>query len=157
MRTSRFLRDYAGAARERRDFYSRPLPLYPWTGRPANGYPRFMLLLRRCAALAAAYALALQLVLSAFAAVAPLALAAEAGFAICRGDDSNTPAGPAAHDPCSACLAHCSGTAAGPEREASPLAWPLGATSFVHSFTLAAAPSAATQTREHSPRAPPPG
>jgi hypothetical protein len=43
------------------------------------------------------------------------------------------------------------------EREASPLAWPLGATSFVHSFTLAAAPSAATQPREHSPRAPPPG
>jgi len=69
-------------------------PLYPWTGRPANGYSRLMLLLRRCAALAAAYAVALQLVLSAFAAVAPLALAAEAGFAICRGGDS-APAVPA--------------------------------------------------------------
>ena len=131
-------------------------PLYPWTGRPAGGYSRLMLLLRRCAALAAAYAVALQLVLSAFAAVAPLALAAEAGFAICRGGDS-APAVPAAHDPCSACLAHCAGAAAGPQRAASPLTWPPGSTLFVHSFALAAAPSAATQARGHSPRAPPLG
>jgi len=156
MRTSRFLRDYAGAARERRASIRVALALYPWTGRPASGYSRFMLLLRRCAALAAAYAVALQLVLSTFAAVAPLALATEAGFAICRGDDS-APAAPAAHDPCGACLAHCAGAATGPQREASPLTWPHGAASFVHSFALAAAPSAATQARGHSPRAPPLG
>jgi len=116
-----------------------------------------MLLVRRCAALAAAYAVALQLVLSAFAAVAPLALATEAGFAICRGGGDTAPAAPAAHDPCSACLAHCTGGAAPPQRAASSLTWPPGATPFVHSFRLAAAPSATTQARGHSPRAPPLG
>ncbi|HKS60325.1 MAG TPA: hypothetical protein VJT13_01425 [Xanthobacteraceae bacterium] len=115
-----------------------------------------MLLLRRCAALAAAYAVALQLVLSAFAAVAPLALAAETGFTICRGGDS-APAAPPAHDPCVACLTHCAGAAAGPQRAASPLTWPLGATSFAHPFMLAAASSTVTQARAHSPRAPPLG
>jgi hypothetical protein len=154
MRTSRFLRDYAGAARERPASIRAPPALYPWTGRPAGGYSAFMLLLRRCAALAAAYAVALQLVLSAFAAVAPLALATEAGFAICRGGDS-APAAPAAHDPCSACLTHCAGAGAAPQRAASPFTWPPGVTSFVQSFMRAAAPSAATQARDHSPRAPP--
>ena len=84
-----------------------------------------MLLLRRCAALAAAYAVALQLVLSAFATIAPVVLAADAGFAICRRDNSNSHTGPGTQDPCGSCLvAHCASAAANPDRDAVAVLWP---------------------------------
>jgi hypothetical protein len=107
-----------------------------------------MNVLRRCAALIAAYAVALQLVLSAFAAAAPPA----AGIAICRGD-SPVPAGDTAHDLCAACVAHCL-SAAAPDRAAVALAWPAVAVAVGASFSSAAwrpIPNA----REHAPRAPP--
>ena len=113
-----------------------------------------MNILRRCAALIAAYAVALQLVLSAFAAVAPLA--ADAGFAICRGDNGSAPAEQSAHDPCAACLAHCAGAAAAPDRETVAVAWPAEAVPAIMSSSNAALDTA-RQAREHSPRAPPAG
>ena len=115
-----------------------------------------MTILRRCAALAAIYAVALQLLLPAFASAAPLAFAAEAGFAICRGGNPGAPAQPPEHDPCGACLAHCDAAAAVPARAAMPLNWIPGRASAL-SFPRAAALSIAMQTREHAPRAPPAG
>ena len=105
-------------------------------------------ILRRCAALIAAYAVALQMVLSAFAAAAPLA----AGFAICRGDSATAPTGDIAHDPCAGCVAHCAGAGV-PGRDAVALTW-----------CAAAAPTGQSSARStqrapphapHSPRAPP--
>lgn len=105
-------------------------------------------ILRRCAALIAAYAVALQMVLSAFAAAAPLA----AGFAICRGDNTTAPAGDIAHDPCAACVAHCAGAAA-PARDAVALTWPGGAAPAGTSSARSAPRT--TPHVPHSPRAPP--
>jgi hypothetical protein len=102
--------------------------------------------------LIAAYAVALQLVLSAFAAVAPLA--PDAGPLICRGGDRNAPAEPAAHDPCGACLAHCAGAVAAPDRDTVAVTWPSGARHVSASFATAA-PAGAMPVREQSARAPP--
>ena len=109
---------------------------------------------RRSAALIAAYAVALQLVLSAYAAVTPLA--ADPGFAICRGDNRDAPAEPAAHDPCGACLAHCAGAAAAPDRATVAVTWFARAAPIGTSFPGAAWRPIA-HARDHSPRAPPLG
>src|SRR3954454_133393 len=79
--------------------------------------------LRRCAALIAAYAIAIQAGLSAFAVAAPLASAQGAVFAICRGDSPDPPV-PIPHDPCGSCLTgHCTGAAASPDRIAFQAPW----------------------------------
>jgi len=115
-----------------------------------------MLLLRRCAALAAAYAVALQLVLSAFAMVAPLVLAADAGFATCRRDNSNSHTGPGTQDACGACLAgHCASAAASPDRDAVAALWPATRTHAEVSPSARALSPATPRVAAHSPRAPP--
>ena len=106
-------------------------------------------ILRRSAALIAAYAVALQMVLSAFAAATPSA----AGFAICRGDGAAAPAGDIAHDPCAACVAHCAGAAA-PGRAAVALTWPAEA-ALAATSSSKAAPATTPYAREHFARAPP--
>jgi len=111
--------------------------------------------LRRCAALIAAYAVALQAVLGAFAFVAPV-LAGEAGTVICR-SDSGTPDQPQTHDQCGACLAgHCAAAAAGPERLGIPAPWPIASMPAATLLAVAFAPPA-PRSQPHSPRAPPAG
>ena len=110
-------------------------------------------MLRRSAALIAAYAVALQLVLSAFAAVVPFMLGAEAGFALCGGDNPGTPAQPVAHDPCSACPAHCAAAAAGPDRETVAVRWLEAALAATSSSN--AALDTTPHARGHFARAPP--
>ena len=115
-----------------------------------------MLLLRRCAALTAAYAVALQLVLSAFATIAPLVLAADASFAICRRDNSNSHTGPGTQDPCGACLAgHCASAAANPDRAAVAVLWPATHTHAEVPLRARAVSPATRRVAAHSPRAPP--
>lgn len=112
--------------------------------------------LRRCAALIAAYALALQAVLAAFAYSAPVV--AEPGFVICRGDAAGTPDQPQHHDQCGACLAgHCAGVAAGPDRLAIAILWPIASgPTETPAAAIAFAPSA-PRTQPNPPRAPPAG
>ena len=111
--------------------------------------------LRRCAALAAAYAVALQLMLSAFAALTPVAASGVEAAAICRGGEP-VPLQPASHDACTACLAgHCGGPALVPGRVAvrvpQPVAMPpaeIAPRAITH----------VTQARQqHAARAPPLG
>jgi hypothetical protein len=108
--------------------------------------------LRRCTAIVAAYAVALQFVLSAFA-VAPV-LSAEAGFTICRGDNPDTH--PPPHDPCAACTVHCATAADNPERVAIAAPWRLARAVSEASPHIRAAPPAPARLA-HSPRAPPAG
>jgi hypothetical protein len=111
--------------------------------------------LHRSIALLAAYALALQAVLAAFAIAAPLAR--DEGFSICRGDGAGTPGAPTAHDQCGACLAgHCAASDA-PARVALAARWP--AVVRITQTLPRAAPlnAAATTLRAHAPRAPPAG
>jgi hypothetical protein len=110
--------------------------------------------LRRCAALIAAYAIALQALLSAFAIVPPVALA-DPAFAICQPGGAD-PAGQRPHDPCAACLAHCAGAAAPPQRAAMVLPWPREIAATEATFRPVALPPAPSE-RQHSPRAPPLG
>jgi hypothetical protein len=110
--------------------------------------------MRRCAALIAAYALALQALLSAFA--SPAAHALIPAVEICQAGIDADRAGEPAHGSCSACLAgHCASAATGPLRIAS---------TEPRRRTVAAAPPAARAagTRRpagrhepHAPRAPP--
>lgn len=108
----------------------------------------------RCAAVIAAYAIALQALLSAFAIVPPLALASDPAFAICQSGGAD-PASQHPYDPCAACLAHCAGAAAGPQRVVAFLPWPR---EIVAATTVrAAALPPARAERQHAPRAPPLG
>jgi hypothetical protein len=112
--------------------------------------------MRRCAALIAAYALALQAIISAFAVPVSHALAAGAAFEICRADISGDPARPPARDSCGACLAgHCAGTAATPVRIAVAGPWPIVVVSAPTAFRAAALPPLAPHGGPHAPRAPP--
>ena len=112
--------------------------------------------LRRCAALVAAYAVALQAVLSAVAVAAPFASAAGAPFAICGGDSPDNPPGPITHDPCATCLAgHCAGAAASPDRVAFEAPWLLAQTAVEALRRAAILPPVARRAGAHSARAPP--
>ncbi len=106
--------------------------------------------LRRCAALIAAYAVALQLVLSAFTAVASL----EAGFAICRGERP-IPAGDVTHDLCAACVAHCAGASA--PAPGAAMVRPSDAAPVDSPFAIMVALRTAARAGAHSPRGPPAG
>jgi hypothetical protein len=108
--------------------------------------------LHRCAALIAAYAIALQALLSAFAIVPPVALA-DPAFAICQPGGAD-PAGQRPHDPCAACAAHCAASAPS-QRVAIVLPWPRDIISSAASGSAALPP--APLERQHSPRAPPLG
>jgi hypothetical protein len=113
---------------------------------------------RRCAALIAAYAVALQAVLSAFAVVVPLNAVAEASVAICRGDNPDAPAGPVSHASCGACLAgHCAGAACNPDRVAIGAPWPSTRQPAEIPLRIMALSPAAPRHGPHSPRAPPRG
>jgi hypothetical protein len=110
---------------------------------------------RRCAALIAAYALALQAILSAFAlpvhALAP-------SFAMCAGGADSDPAREPPHEPCSACLAgHCAGAAASPDRVAAAPPWRLHATRMPAKLRAATLLPLIERREPHSPRAPPLG
>jgi hypothetical protein len=110
--------------------------------------------MRRCAALIAAYALALQAIFSAF--VSP-SRALTAGFEICTGGADADRAHEPAHASCSACLAgHCAGGVAGPLRNASAQPWPRVALAPRPDLRAAAVPPSAGRHEPHAPRAPPP-
>jgi hypothetical protein len=111
--------------------------------------------LRRSVALVTAYAVALQVMLSAFAVAAPH-VPGVASFEICRSDRADAPSQPLPPEACPACLAaHC-GAASGPDRIAIAGSWPAVAPS--HAVPQRdAAPAPAARTRPHSPRAPPLG
>jgi hypothetical protein len=110
--------------------------------------------MRRCGALIAAYALALQAILSAFV---PPVHALTPGFEICTGGaDENRTRDPAPGS-CSVCLlGHCAGVATSPGRIAIVPAWP-----HIAARTPPAVPPIALQAiwrhEPHSPRAPPLG
>lgn len=112
---------------------------------------------RRITALIAAYAVAMQALVSALM-VAPKAALAFPEFVICGsvGNDTGAPVHPPSHDFCPACLAgHCVG-AAGCDRAASDVVWP-SATVFVAALVpRVARPSSAPRAR-HFARAPPAG
>jgi hypothetical protein len=111
-------------------------------------------LLFRCAALVAAYAVALQAMFSAFA--PPARDTSDAASLICRSGIAGEPAQPAAHDTCLACLAgHCAG-AASPHRLAVAEPWPMAGAPVGTTFRIAALPPAPSRDGAHSPRAPPP-
>src|SRR3954466_8970075 len=112
-------------------------------------------ILRRCAALAAAYAVALQGLLASFALVLPAGAAAPA-FAICRSAPDSPPQAPLSHNACLACLAgHCSGSAADDPRVALAIFVPIAiGLSKGPVAPLHAAPFA-PRTFQHAPRAPP--
>jgi hypothetical protein len=128
-----------------------------WTNPPAHGYlstvtrPSYM---RRCGALIAAYALALQAMLSVF--VLPVHALAP-GFEICAGGANDDRARDPAAASCSACLAgHCAGAAASPGRIAVVEPWPriaAGVPPAVRATALQPMP----RHEPHSPRAPPLG
>jgi hypothetical protein len=111
-------------------------------------------MVRRSIALAAAYALALQ---AALALPVGVPLAPDAGFVICRGDDSGAPSAPA-HEKCDFCLAgHCAGASGKNERVAFAAPW-------LRAIGVAVAPSRivrltplASVLAPHAPRAPPRG
>jgi hypothetical protein len=128
-----------------------------WTNRHARGYLSTVTCsphMRRCGALIAAYALALQAMLSAF--VAPVH-ALTPGFEICAdgaGDNRGRDPGPAS---CAACLAgHCAGAAASPGRVAVVAAWPCIAARVLPA-PRAPALQPISRHEPQSPRAPPLG
>jgi hypothetical protein len=110
--------------------------------------------MRRCGALIAAYALALQAMLSAF--VLPVH-ALTPGFEICAGGADGNRARDPASASCTGCLAgHCAGAAASPERVGTVAAWPRIA-ARVPPAVRTAAPQPISRHEPHSPRAPPLG
>jgi hypothetical protein len=110
--------------------------------------------MRRCCALIAAYALALQAMLSAF--VLPVH-ALTPGFEICAGGADNNRARDPAPASCSACLlGHCAGAAASPGRIATMAAWPR-ITARLPPVLPATALQPIWRHEPHAPRAPPLG
>jgi len=110
--------------------------------------------MRRCAAVIAAYALALQAMFSAFAVPAPHGIVPAFERCAADGDRAREPA----HQSCSACLAgHCAGAAASPLRIAVILSWPVTATSVPAALAAAALQPLSQRHGPHSPRAPPLG
>ena len=115
-----------------------------------------MVRFRRFAAAVAAYALVLQALLTAFAGPGAAFASADPSV-ICRSDAGNSPAEPATHELCSACLAgHCAPVLAGGNTAATPLRWPVVATP-VAPPAAPRAPVALARDHQHSPRAPPLG
>jgi hypothetical protein len=114
------------------------------------------LTIRRCAALIAAYAIALQAMLAAFLVPSTPTVQA-AAFEICRSDTDADRAREPGHARCSACLAgHCAGTAT-PARDAVAADWPTGAAALPMAIAALAHPPADRRHRPHAPRAPPLG
>jgi hypothetical protein len=110
--------------------------------------------MRRCTALIAAYALALQAMLSAF--VLPVHALAP-GFEICAGGASDNRARDPAPASCSACLAgHCAGAVASPGRVAVVAIWPRIAPG-IRPALRATALQPISRHEPHSARAPPLG
>jgi hypothetical protein len=110
--------------------------------------------MRRCAALIAAYALALQAILSAFA--VQIARADAPAFEICTRDTGAGRARDPGHALCPACLAgHC--CAATPVHDAVVAAWPAFATALPPALVAGTKPPADRRHRSHAPRAPPLG
>jgi hypothetical protein len=112
---------------------------------------------RRCAALIAAYAVALQAVLSAFAAVPAQARTAGPAFELCVSDASGRPSAPRPHETCGACLAgHCgAGASAPPAAVAAALLWPAFAIASLAPSRRVDVQTARPRDEPHSPRAPP--
>ena len=115
---------------------------------------------RRPVALVAAYAIALQALLSAF--VLPAVAVAGAGpvLAICASSASDPAGGPASpalpqhHDACPACLAgHCA-AGSGCDRAGNLVSWPRAVPVRI-AAAQATLPPPARREQTHNPRAPP--
>jgi hypothetical protein len=113
---------------------------------------------RRIVSIFAAYALALQALLTAFSALPAAALGARgAEFTICRpaADRDGAPVQPVSHQSCLACLAgHCA-AAAGLDRAAGIVPRPLPAGTAAPVVHYAERVTLTPRPRPHGPRAPP--
>jgi hypothetical protein len=111
---------------------------------------------RRCAALIAAYAIALQALFTAFAMPPAAAPAGTPGWELCSSGVSGSSGAPPSHEFCSACLAgHCAPAAGTPPAAVATPAWEVFA--GVRSSPMRPTDLVAHASRDepHSPRAPP--
>jgi hypothetical protein len=112
---------------------------------------------RRCAALIAAYAIALQALLSAFAAMPVQARGTDPAWALCVTEAGGKPAPSRAHETCGACLAgHCgAGALAAPAGAVTAWRWPAFTGPTLALSRPADVPALSSRDEPHSPRAPP--
>jgi hypothetical protein len=114
---------------------------------------------RRIVSLLAAYALALQALLTAFSVLPAVALGAHGlEFATCQpgADRDGAPVQPVSHESCLACLAgHCASAAAGLDRAASIVPRPVPVVTAAPAFHYAERVTLTPRPRPHGPRAPP--
>jgi hypothetical protein len=111
---------------------------------------------RRCAALIAAYAIALQALLAAVAIPVGAAPAGVSGWELCTSVGTGSTDAPRTHEACSACLAgHCAPAAGTPPAALATPAWAAFAAVALPPPRPAALPAHASRNEAHAPRAPP--
>jgi hypothetical protein len=111
---------------------------------------------RRCAALIAAYAIALQALLAAVAIPVGAAPAGVSGWELCASAGTGSNDAPLSHEACSACLAgHCAPAAGTPPAALATPAWAAFAAVVLSPPRPAALPAHASRNQAHAPRAPP--
>jgi hypothetical protein len=111
---------------------------------------------RRCAALIAAYAVALQALLAAFAIPVAAAPAGVSGLELCSSGETRNKDTLPSHEACSACLAgHCANAAGAPPAALAMPAWGAFAAVVLSPPHPAALTAHSSRNEAHSPRAPP--
>jgi len=111
---------------------------------------------RRCAALIAAYAVALQALLAAFGIPLAAAPASASGWELCLSGETAGNGALPAHDPCSACVAgHCAPASGVPPAAVATLVRTARAGMVASSPKLADLTTQSPRGEAHFPRAPP--